>query len=445
MKPNKTVHLHEYLPLLPKPRVRAEIDTDALADNYRALLARVTSVFPGTEGIAVVKADAYGHGIRPAVGALLSAGCRAFAVATPEEAVALRRLLRRAHADIPAPLILVLGYAAPETTAHLAAYDITVALLSNDHAAAMEACARRLGVTIRAHAALDTGMNRIGYPAHTQAEMAETVDALAARFGRFEQSTTTPGLRLDGLFTHFARADEDFDTEMRTPDSLTMTQYSRYRSVLNQLIARGLRPRLCHICNSAASVRFPESLQEFLWESQREALPGEPPGGLPNGCFDAVRLGINLYGYGVTPPSGKAITRPTMKLVTTVVHVHGLLPGESVGYGGTYVSESPRTLVTLPIGYADGWIRAFTGALVTLHTPVGDFPVPIVGRICMDQCMADITDLPADARASVAPGTPVTLFGSTAAELELLAERAHTISYELLCLITARVPRIYHP
>ena len=158
--------------------------------------------------------------------------------------------------------------------------------------------------------------------------------------------------------------------------------------------------------------------------------------------MNAVRLGINLYGYGVDFPCDKGTTppssrRPVMKLQTVVTHVHTLLPGETVGYGGTFSSDTYRTLATLPVGYADGWVRALTGATVTFHTPDGDVTAPIVGRICMDQCMADVTNLPVEV------GTPVTLFGDHTLQLEELSRRADTIPYELLCLITARVKRVY--
>ncbi len=398
-------------------RTWAEIDTAAVRDNYRILMDRVRAVSPTTAGIAVVKADAYGHGIRPVVTALLSVGCRAFAVATVEEAVALRRLLREVSPQDP-PFVLILGYTDPAEAAVLADHEITATLVSDAHAEAMEAAARRARVTVSVHIALDTGMNRIGYPAHTAEEISETVERLVSRFGGVKGAHAT--LHLDGLFTHFARADEDYDTEMMEPDSLTARQYDRYRFVLEGLGARGLRPRLCHICNSAAAVRFPEAH--------------------PDRCFDAVRLGINLYGYGVPPQTG-AVTRPLMRLMTRVVHVHDLLPQETVGYGGIFSSDTPRRLVTLPVGYADGWLRAYTGASVILHTSAGDVSAPIVGRICMDQCMVDVTDLPPEAIPSV--GTPVTLFGTDAAPLERLAALAHTISYEVLCLITARVPRVW--
>ncbi len=422
------IHLHEALPLPTARRVEAVINTTALVHNYHTLLGRVQAVSPATVGIAVVKADAYGHGIRPVAEALTRAGCRHFAVSSPEEALALRRVLDECVPVLsPNLFILILGYTPPKTAPLLAAHRITATLVSDDHAVALDEHARRAGVTLKVHAALDTGMNRIGYPAHTDAEITTTTASLLARFTPGAKTALT-GLTLDGMFTHFARADEDYDAEIAASDSLTHAQYARYRRVLDGLTAgtegvNGLRPRLCHICNSAAAVRFPSAL--------------------PEGCLDAVRLGINLYGYGVKAPDNAPALQPAMRLCTLVSHMHTLLPGETVGYGGTFGSNAPRYLVTLPIGYADGWIRALTGATVTLHTSAGDFPAPVVGRICMDQCMLDITDLPPAARNSITPGTPVTLFGQRTDELEALATRACTITYELLCLITARVPRIY--
>ena len=418
------VRLHEAFPLLPGLRVRAVVDTNALIENYRALLEPVLRVSPGTRPIAVVKADAYGHGIRPVVSALLGAGCRSFAVACLEEAVALRRLLRELLTGTVSDRdtdILVLGYTDPKNASILALYRVATALISEDYAYRLLACAREAKVTVRGHIALDTGMNRIGFPVHSDTETTETVRALKT-LARDGAPAENGGLILDGLFTHFARADEDFDTEMHHPDSLTMTQYARYIRVKEALEAEGIRPRVCHICNSAAAVRF--------------------PGVCPEACMDAVRLGINLYGYGVNypemgPDDGVSRMKPTLRLETKVTHIHTLLPGETVGYGGTYASDTPRTIATLPVGYADGWLRAFSGAEVTFHTEQGDVTAPVVGRICMDQCMADVTGLP------VTVHTPVTLFGRDPRELEALACRAHTIPYELLCLITARIPRVY--
>ena len=405
--------MHTQHEALQRHRAYALVDTEALIHNYRGL-SEGAAVTPHTVSIAVVKADAYGHGVAAAAHALYGAGCRHFAVATLEEALELSHILQ----DTPPRLILVLGYTAPENAAILAEYRITATILSEHHATSLLDCARKAGVTVLGHIALDTGMNRIGYPAHTESEIIDTVAAIKALY-RNAPTTDGGGLIPDGLFTHFARADEDHETEMNTPDSLTMTQYTRFRAVLDGLGQEGIRPRVCHICNSAAAIRFPEAL--------------------PEGCMDAVRLGIALYGYGVKPPekAGAASIRPTMRLETAVTHIHTLLPGETAGYGGEFAADTPRTLATLPVGYADGWLRAFSGANVTFHTPEGDRTAPIVGRICMDQCMADVTDLP------VTVGTPVTLFGQSSGELEALSDRAGTIPYELLCLITARVPRVY--
>lgn len=409
-------HLHETLPTLSAPRVRAVIDTQALKDNYHGLLAPVRAVSPKTYAIAVVKADAYGHGIRPVVTALLRESCRSFAVACLEEGVALRRLLRELlgeDSDREAD-ILILGYTQPDKAPLLSEYRIATALLSEAYANALSEAAEGAGVQVMGHIALDTGMNRIGFPAHNEEEMAQTHHAIRRLHAR-GSALPGRGLLLDGLFTHFALADGELEQEARS-DSLTMTQYARYARVKALLEAEGIRLRVCHVCNSAAAVRL--------------------PGLLPEACLDAVRLGINLYGYGVRDTLKPAM-RPVMRLETLVSHVHTLLPGESVGYGGEYAASTPRIIATLPVGYADGWIRALSGAEVTFHTPEGDVTAPIVGRICMDQCMVDVTDLP------VTVGTPVTLFGREAMELEALAARAHTITYELLCLITARVPRVF--
>ena len=417
------IQLHEGFPLLPHPRARAIIDTAALTHNYNTLMSPILTVSPRTHAIAVVKADAYGHGIRPVVSTLLEAGCRSFAVACLEEAVALRKLLREllvGSASDEEVDVLVLGYTDPRNVSLLSAYRIATTLLSAEYAARLLDAAREAEVTVKVHAALDTGMNRIGFPAHTEAEITEAVAAIQDLWqtGASDPDRDEGGLILDGIYTHFARADEDFDTEMKQADSLTMTQYARYRRVCEGLEALGIRPRVRHICNSAAAIRFPEVC--------------------PEGCLDAVRLGISLYGYGVSRPDGQdAPLKPVMRLESIVTHIHTLLPGETVGYGGTYRADTPRTLATLPVGYADGWLRSFAGAEVTLHTKEGDVTAPTVGRICMDQCMVDVTGLPVEV------GTPVTLFGNTTKQLESLALRAHTIPYELLCLVTARIPRIY--
>ncbi len=392
-------------------RACAHIDLAALTHNYTVLSQGVTAVSPACASVCVVKANAYGHGIQAVAHTLWQAGCRHFAVATLEEAVSLASLIESSPT-----LLLVLGYTPPEGVAIAASLGITLTAVSRAHAEALSHAAAQVGVTVNCHIALDTGMNRIGLPAHSQEEIESTVKDAA-------HIMTLDGLSVTGMFTHFALADEDYSAAV-APDSHTMTQYARYRAVYDQLTTLGLRPAFCHVCNSAASIRFP-SLH-------------------PKICFDGVRFGISLYGYGVSPAPNHTYTlRPVMKLSTRVVHLHTLLPGEIVSYGGRYKAESIRTIATLPIGYADGFRRGFEGGSVIIHTEKGDVVATLVGRICMDQCMVDVTDLP------VQVGDEVTLFGGDSpvfpapqSSLEDLCNRAGTIPYEILCQITDRVPRI---
>lgn len=408
MTPKHMIRSHERLPFYADPRVWAEIDRRALADNWRDLCAHVTAASPHTYAMAIVKADAYGHGVYPVVPTLLDVGCRSFALACPEEAVAARQTVRDAHLPDEAVELLVLGYTPITDVLPLAEYRIATTVLSEVHARALSEAAISRGVTVDCHIAIDTGMNRIGLSACSDQEIsaaAKTVCRICA----------LPGLRVTGCFTHLACADEAL-TEVSDPQSRTLVQYRRFLQ-LKEALPPDLPPMTYHICNSAAAVRFPDAL--------------------PEGCMDAVRLGISLYGYGVDTVDGRPMGhRPVMKLKTTVVHTHTLLPGERLGYGGDFTSDTPRAIATLPVGYADGFLRAFRGASVTVHTKRGDVKAPIVGRICMDQCMIDVTDL------GVSVGDTVTLFGDTRESLLELARRAETIPYEILCLITARVPRI---
>ena len=408
-RPRRTVRLHDELSVPKYPRVWAEIDCAALAANYRELVERVRQVSPHTRPIAVVKADAYSHGIRPVLLTLLAEGCRAFAVACIEEAVAARKIIREVCPRDADTDVLILGWTHPDGASRLAEYSLTATVLSLDYAQALSDEATRQGVTVSCHIALDTGMNRIGISACSDEEIAAAVRDI-------ETVQSMKALSVAGLFTHLAKADEDI-AEMTDEESLTRRQYRRYAAVLDALARDGRRPRTCHVCNSAAAVRFPDYI--------------------PDGCLDAVRLGISLYGYGVDAPDGTPVAdRPVMRLCTSVVHVHTLLAGESVGYGGEYTADTPRTLATLPIGYADGFVRACRGASVAVHTAHGVVKAPIVGRICMDQCMIDVTDL------GVSVGDEVTVFGDARTTLISLCERADTIPYELLCLVTARVPRL---
>ena len=406
----ETTRLHEYLPVLTHHKTWVEIDTAALRSNYRTLRDPILKQNPKARMIAVVKADAYGHGIEPCVHSLLTEGCRDFAVSGIEEALAIRRILQKSHPDMPDGhvSILILGYTLPKQAAILAEHHITTTILSEEYAVELSRAAVAQNVTVNTHIALDTGMNRIGIPVHSDNEQAEAIRAI-------ERIYKLPNVTVEGMFTHFACADDPLEA-VADDTGLTMVQYKRFQAVTARLQELRLKPPLCHVCNSAAAYRFPEIC--------------------PEGCLDAVRLGIVLYGV---PPSPHVpcTLQPVMKLKTVISHIHTLLPGETVSYGGLFRADEPRQIATLPIGYADGFVRAYGHANVTVHTSAHDHvTAPLVGRICMDQCMIDVTDLP------VQVGDTVTLFGDHPEQLSELAKCAGTIEYECLCLISARVPRI---
>ena len=386
----------------PTPReqcaVWAEIDLDALRHNYRTLRAAVTDAADrAPRMITAVKAEAYGHGAERCVRALLSEGCDFFAVATLDEAIGIRKACTSVGADAE---ILILGYTPPTLAATLSEHDIIQTLLSADYARELAEAAAACGVAVRVHAALDTGMNRIGFPSHNEEEIQTTAEQLGKVF-------SCPCLQLEGAFTHFAVADS-----LPCDGGHTRVQSERFRAVIALLAKKGFRLPFLHVCNSAGAILSPDDR------------------------FDGVRFGIALYG---SSPS-KEIQLPlrsVMKLCTTVAHLHRLLPGERVGYGGTFEAGKERRIATLPIGYAHGFLRAYSGADVTVHTKSGAQRATVVGRVCMDQCMLDVTGL------DVAVGDAVTLFGEDPSQLDALASRAGTIPYECLCLISSRVPRIY--
>lgn len=387
--------LYSGIPSLPNGKVWAEINTQALADNYRILCDKTSDV----RHICIVKADAYGHTSAICVETLLDAGCDFFAVSCIEEAIEIRELCRAKGRFAE---ILILGYTDPKHAKDLAEYNIIQTVVGEDHAEALLQKAKFEKCTVRVHVALDTGMNRVGLCARNENECmraADTVKALVAE----------KRLSVEGLFTHFSKADEE-EASVFAPGSHTRIQAKRFATVRDLLKDSGIE-LFCHACNSAAAVRFPEY------------------------AFDGVRLGILLY--GVCPSRHVATeTAPVMSLHTVISHIHGLPAGESVSYGGRYVAKSDRVVATLPIGYADGFLRAYEGAEVTVHTCLGDRKAPIIGRICMDQCMIDLTGIPAEV------GDRVTVFGDDHEALSSLAALADTIEYEVICLISGRVPRI---
>ena len=385
--------LYSSLTELEQQKTWAEIDLGALRDNYRMLRDMVHAQKKDTRIIAVVKAEAYGHGAPECVKTLLEEGCDFFAVSCIDEAVAVR---------VVCDDILILGYTQPSLAMHLSRYNIIQTLLSENYASLLNQSAQAAGVTVRTHLSVDTGMNRIGFVAHSEEEICAT----AAAISRVQRFTN---LCVEGMFTHYARADE---IPFGEGDAQTALQAERYRALCAHLEEREIRIPFHHSCNSAATVRRPADYQ------------------------NGVRLGILLFGASPSEHV-KLPLRPVMKLKTVISHLHKLLPGESVSYGGVFRADSERLIATMPIGYADGFMRAYSGISVTVHTSIGACRVPIVGRICMDQCMIDVTDTGAQI------GDEVTLFGNDPADLYDCANRAATIDYECLCLISSRVTRKY--
>ncbi len=362
----------------------AEIDTAALRRNYRA----VNEYTGGAEVMCVVKADAYGHGAAVCARALYEEGARWFAVSCIEEAEELSSSL----SDKDGVKILILGYTPPENAPLLAARGIRQTVFSPEYAEALSRAAEAAGVTVTVHYKLDTGMNRIGFDAGGDAA-AEILRAASMK-----------GLSSEGLFTHFACADD-------RDGSITEAQYGKYKAADEALRAHGLS-LMRHVCNSAATVSRPDL------------------------HLDMVRAGIILYGLDPwLPYDGALPLSPVMRFKSTISHIHTVRAGESVSYGWTYTAEHDIKVATVPVGYADGFIRAYgNGGCVY----IGGEEAPIIGRVCMDQCMADISRIP-----SASVGDEVTIFGGEPGQINRLASVAHTINYELVCLVGKRVARIY--
>lgn len=391
---NHCYRLGSSLAGLEPKRAWAEIDLAALRQNYRILLRRLSMQSPKASLIAVVKAEAYGHGAPACVLALLEEGCDFFAVSSLDEALAVRSICDERRIDAK---ILILGYTDVNLAQELATFRLTQALISYEYAKSLQEAARRAGVLLHTHIALDTGMNRLGFAGCGSEELACSADRIA-------QVSLFSNLLIDGMFTHFACADD--------APFFTALQSNRYAALRRLLEERGVRIPFHHACNSTATFCRAED------------------------HLDGVRIGILLYGVGGNLARELSLS-PILRLKSLIAHLHRLLPGETLGYGGEFCAKDERMIATLPVGYADGFLRAYTGAKVEIHTASGDFLAPVVGRVCMDQLMLDVTEVPASI------GNEVTLLGSPSTPLDALAERANTIAYESLCLIGARVPRHY--
>jgi len=367
--------------------VWAEIDLDHVAHNLHEFRRMLPS---HVQLMAVVKADAYGHGAVEVAQAALPAGAARLAVAMLEEGILLRR------SGLTAP-IHILGGSAPGTEQAVVEHHLIPTIFTLESARRFAEVGRALSHPIPYHLKLDTGMGRIG-------ARPEELPAL------LEGLRDLPALDLEGVLTHFARADE----RDKTP---TMRQLQTYMHCLHQIQAAGFTPRMRCLANSAAAMELPDT------------------------AFDMVRIGISLYGFypsdEVDPT--RVNLRPVLRWKTRIAHLKTLPVGEPVSYGGRFVTPRPTVVATLPLGYADGFRRRLgqTG----WHVLVRGHRAPLIGRVCMDMCLADVTDVP-----DVDVGDEVVVIGTQGTlsiTADEMARNLDTIHYEITCLIGKRVPRLY--
>ncbi len=364
-------------------RTWAEIDLGRLYHNYR----EVRRVLPeGCRFAGLCKANAYGHGAMTIAKRLEEIGADYIAVSCYEEAAELR------SAGLKMPILLLAlspAFLAPD----IARLDVQQAIGDIDCARGMSRALAGTGLTLKCHIKLETGMGRTGFAVESEREMAGVRELL-----------TLPGLEPTGVFTHFAVSDEP-------EESFTLEQFARFTKAVDELeneTGRSLGIR--HCANSGAVVNFRET------------------------CLDMVRPGLLLYGLYPGAERGGLDLKPVMRLLTRVAEITEHHAGDTISYGRIFTCERDMRLAVIPVGYADGLHRSLSGKFDVL---INGKRAHQVGRICMDMCMVDVTDMP-----EVKTGDIVTVFGDEPEATEL-ADIAGTISYELLCAISPRVPRVY--
>ena len=375
--------------------VWAEIDLDALRANFRAVQKRAGDL----PLCAVVKADSYGHGAVQCARVFAEEGAAWLAVSCLAEALQLRQ----AGQKLP---ILILGHVQPEFAAALIKHHITAACYSLPQAKALSAAAVQAGGTVDIHLKADTGMGRIGFPLRTD---------FAQSIAEMLEVCALPGLHMTGLFQHFAVADDDSTENI----AYTEEQYQLFLKAYRALKAAGHEPPLVHCDNSAGVMLHPD------W----------PNGEITAPCM--ARPGIILYGFDPSDEVRFDTFKPVMKLKTVVSMVKELQPGQSTSYGRRFTAETPTKVATLCTGYADGYPRLLScgKGIVEVHGT----PCPVLGRVCMDQLMVDVTAVP-----DVQEGDEAILWGGRVSDsAEDIARKTDTISYEVLCGVSRRVPRVY--
>ena len=367
-------------------RTQAKIDLDAVEYNYNNTRAKLPQ---GCKLLGVIKADAYGHGAVE-LARFLENKCDFFGVACIEEAVELKK------ADIKTP-ILILGYVAPAFYDLVVKYDIRIPVFSYDTAKALSDEAVKQDKTVPFHFCIDTGMSRIGFQVNE-----ESADVC-------KQICTLPNIEAEGLFSHFATADE-------TDLTKALAQREKYKKFVEMLESREIQIPIKHLNNSAGIMNFDE-------------------------YFDMCRMGIILYGLYPSEEVDKSLLdiKPVMSWLTHISHIKTLEAGREVSYGGTFKTTEPRVIATIPVGYADGYPRCLSNKGRVIIN--GQY-APIVGRVCMDQFMVDVTDVDGAELDSIV--TLVGKDGDAELSMEEVSNAAYSFNYELPCRVARRVPRTYY-
>lgn len=371
-------------------RTWAEVDFDKLAHNYHALRGLAPA---GTKYLGLVKADAYGHGAVPVAKKLEELGADYLGVACLDEAIEVR------EAGVKTP-ILILGCTSSIYAAELVKYNITQACYDLEYAKELSAGAQKAGGTITVHIQCDTGMTRLGFMCHE--------DTMEKSASEIIEAVKLPGLKAEGIFTHFSDSDGS--------EEYTMLQFGRFQDIIQRVRDLGYEFEIRHCANSAATLLYPTTY------------------------LDMIRPGIVQFGHFPDAKMDHALCDlvPVLELKSRVATVRDVPANTPVSYGRTNTLTRPSRLAVIPVGYGDGFCRGFSNKLTVL---INGKKLPIVGRICMDMCMVDVTDAP-----DVKEGDVAILYGSDGTNdqpVEAGAEIMNTISYELLCVLTKRIPRIY--
>lgn len=375
-------------------RTWAQVDLNAIRYNFNSIKEKISE---GTKVLCVLKADAYGHGAEFLVKEYERLGADYYGVSNLDEALQLRK----AGAKKP---ILIFGYTPPEMAETLSKENVSQALFSLEYAKELYNSCKEKNVKVKVHLKIDTGMSRIGFFCQNDEDINKSIKEIE------KIKKDMPLLDIEGMFTHFSVSDDVTNNR-----EYTIYQFNNFKKVISGLEELGIKVPLKHCCNSGGIISFPEMQ------------------------LDMVRAGVILYGlYPSKETEGKINLKPAMELKAVVSQVKEIPKDTSLSYGRTFVSGDKMKIASVTIGYADGYSLKFSNNAELL---VKGKRAKIVGRVCMDQLMIDVTNIE-----GVKSGDEVTIFGCDGAEkisVDEMAEKIGTINYEIVCLIGKRVPRIY--